>query len=142
MGCVKLDDQEEFSRLVQQKKSGQLELKRLLVEAEEERDAVREQREQLAVQQTNLQDLISASKDSRSAAARLTECHSKLGELRLKEMRYERQTRKMGSQLKQVENLLAMSEQNCVNLEERLAQATEVSVLSLMYISDPLLLLL
>ena len=126
MGCIKLADQEKYTKLVQEKQSGQIELKQLLSEAEEERDKVKEERQQLAVQQTNLQDLISATKDGRGTLARMTECHSKLSELRLKEMRHKRQIRKLESQLHQVESLLATSELSCTELEERLAQATEV----------------
>ena len=129
VGCVKLVDQEKYTRLVQEKQSSQLELKWLLTKAEEEREKVKEERQQLVVQQTNLHDLISATKDGRGALARMTECHSKLSELRLKEMRYERRTRKLESQLQQVESLLAASELSCAELEERLAQATEVQEL-------------
>lgn len=126
VGCIKLADQEKYTKLVQEKQSSQLKLKQLLAEAEEERNKVMDERQQLAVQQSNLHDLISATKDGRGTLARMTECHSKLSELRLKEMRHERRIRKLESQLHQVESLLATSELSCTELEEKLAQATEV----------------
>ena len=102
------------------------ELQRLLAEAEEEREKVAEEHQRLIVQQANLQELVSAVKDNKGAVAKMAEWHSKLGELRLKEMRQGRLVTRMEGRLRQVEGLLANSEQNCAQLEEKLAQATKV----------------
>ena len=110
---------------------GQQELQRLLSEAEEEREKVGEEHQSLMVQQANLQELVSAVRDNRGSVTKMAEWHSKLGELRLREMRQGRLVMRMEGRLKQLEGLLATSEQNCAQLEEKLAQATKVKEVQL-----------
>lgn len=88
---------------------------------------------ELGVQQKNLEELIvslreaSSDKGTTSAPARLTEWHSKLGELRLVELRVTRANQRLRERVTQLEGLVGSSEQAFTKLEHQLVAVTKVS---------------
>ena len=58
---------------------------------------------QLELQHSNLQELMASLKDSKSTAAKLTEWHAKLGEMRLQEMKLSRALERERGRVKHLE---------------------------------------
>ena len=92
---------------------------------------------ELEVQKSNLEELIAAIRDSSqdhtqkdpqscSAAARLTEWHAKLGELRLVELRVTRTNQQLQERVKHLEDLVTESERSFSKLEHELVSVTKV----------------
>lgn len=84
---------------------------------------------ELEVQQINLEELIATLRDSSagSATARLTEWHSKLGELRLVERRLIRSNQQLHEKVRHLEELVSSSERAFTKLEQELVTVTKVS---------------
>ena len=64
---------------------------------------------QLELQHSNLQELMASLKDSKSTAAKLTEWHAKLGEMRLQEMKLSRALERERGRVKHLEGLVGTS---------------------------------
>ena len=86
---------------------------------------------ELEAQQVNLEELITTLQSStpESAAARLTEWHSKLGELRLVELRLTRTNQQLSEQVKHLEDVVSTSERAFNKLEQELVSVTKVCVI-------------
>ena len=63
---------------------------------------------------------------SASAAARLTEWHAKLGDLRLVELRLTRTNQQLSERVKHLEDLVSASEKAFTKLEQNLVTMTKV----------------
>ena len=81
---------------------------------------------QLELQHSNLQELMASLKDSKSTAAKLTEWHAKLGEMRLQEMKLGRALERERGRVKHLEGLVGTSEKAFTKLEQDLVQVTKV----------------
>ena len=84
------------------------------------------------MQKKNLEELLSSlqalTSDPQlaSATARMVEWHSKLGELRLAEMRLTRANQRQRERLAQLEGLVGSGEKEFSKLEQRLIALTKV----------------
>lgn len=91
---------------------------------------------ELGVQKKNLEELISSlqsvSSDphSSSASAKMVEWHSKLGELRLVEMRVTRANQRLRERVTQLEALVGSGEKEFGKLEQQLLAITKVDCTS------------
>ena len=76
----------------------------------------------------NLEELIATLRNSSlgSASVRLTEWHSKLGELRLVELRLTRSNQQLNEKVKHLEDVVATSEKAFTKLEQELVSVTKV----------------
>lgn len=83
---------------------------------------------ELEVQQINLEELIATLRNSTpgSVSARLTEWHSKLGELRLVELRLTRSNQQLNEKIKHLEDVVNSSERAFTKLEQELVAVTKV----------------
>ena len=86
---------------------------------------------ELEAQQLNLEELVASLRDSNpgSAAARLTEWHAKLGNLRLVELRLTRTNQQLTERVAHLEGVVSASEKAFTKLEQDLVTVTKVSVL-------------
>ena len=83
----------------------------------------------LKVQQANLEELVVSLRQSspdNTAPATITEWQSKLGDLRLVELRLTRANQKLHDKVKQLESLIACNETSLAKLEEKLVAVTKV----------------
>lgn len=78
----------------------------------------------------NLEELLVTLRDSTpgSGAARLTEWHAKLGELRLVELRLNRTNQQLTERVKHLEGVVDASEKAFTKLEQQLVAVTKVCV--------------
>lgn len=88
---------------------------------------------ELEAQQLNLEELVSSLHDSSpgSAAARLTEWHAKLGNLRLVELRLTRTNQQLNERVMHLEGVVSASEKAFIKLEQDLVTVTRVSTSTL-----------
>jgi len=90
------------------------------------------------MQQKNLEELLSSLQDlssnpqMASASARMVEWHSKLGELRLVEMRLTRANQRQRERVAQLEALVGGGEKEFSRLEQRLIALTKVCTIFLL----------
>ena len=91
---------------------------------------------ELEAQQVNLEELLSTLRDSTpgSSAARLTEWHAKLGELRLVELRLNRANQQLSERVKHLEEAVSTTEQSCAKLEQDLVTLTKVCAIHNTYV--------
>ena len=82
---------------------------------------------ELGLQQSNLEELISALRDSSPdhTPTRLTEWHAKLGELRLIELRTTRANQKLTDKVQHLEGVVRASEISLSKLEQDLVSVTK-----------------
>ena len=93
----------------------------------------------MEVQRFNLEELIATLQDSNpgSTTAHLTEWHSKLGEMRLVELKLTRCNEQLQEEVKHLENVVSASEKAFSKLEQELVTVTKVfyAILSLSLLS-------
>ena len=80
----------------------------------------------METQHGNLQELMASLRDTKSAAAKLTEWHAKLGEMRLQEMKLNRAVERERERVRHLEGLVERSEKAFAKLEQDLVQVTKV----------------
>ena len=86
------------------------------------------------MQKKNLEELVAALQDlssnpnSASASTRMIEWHSKLGELRLVEMRVTRANQRLRERTAQLEGLVGSGEEAFTKLEQQLMVVTKVRI--------------
>jgi centrosomal protein CEP290 len=124
-GATLLADQVKFLLLLTQVKKDKEETEREKEKAQDDREKVELKLNELEIQQSNLKELMTSLKGTNELSSQATEWHSRLGEMKVKELRYCQTIKKLERQLKQCQESLASCEDNITQFEHKLIQATQ-----------------
>ncbi|XP_071826754.1 centrosomal protein of 290 kDa-like isoform X2 [Apostichopus japonicus] len=116
-GTAPLADLEKFSKVMMQLKQDKEKMEKEMKVIKHEREEVNTQLLELEVKHQGLQELIQTLKDSRGAA-KVSEWHAKMQEVRLQDLRLNRQISRLQQQFKYQENMISTHEQTINNLEK------------------------
>ncbi|KAJ8031477.1 hypothetical protein HOLleu_24675 [Holothuria leucospilota] len=116
-GTAPLADLEKFSKVMMQLKQDKEKMEMEMRVVKHEREQVSNQLLELEVKHQGLQELIQTLKDSRGAA-KVAEWHAKMQEVRLQDLRLNRQISRLQQEMKYQENLNSSHEQTISNLEK------------------------
>uniref|UniRef100_A0A8D2LT60 Centrosomal protein 290 n=1 Tax=Varanus komodoensis TaxID=61221 RepID=A0A8D2LT60_VARKO len=120
-GALPLAQQEKFSKTMIQLQNDKLKTMDAVQHAEEEHRNAENRALELELKLKGLEELISTLKDTRGAQ-KVTEWHMKIEELRLQELRLNRELAKKEEKIKYLNNILSEYEQTINNLEEEIVQ--------------------
>ena len=116
-GALPLMKQEKFANTMQSLHEDKAKLERELTAARNEREAADDKLEEIKLERNNLQELIVTLKD-RKGAAKVTEWHSKINEIRLQDLKLNRTIDRLNEQVKYFDNIIKSHDRTISDLEE------------------------
>ncbi|NWX46555.1 CE290 protein, partial [Steatornis caripensis] len=120
-GALPLAQQEKFSKTMIQLQNDKLKILEEVQRAQEERRNAENRALEMELKLKNLEELISALKDTRGAQ-KVIEWHMKMEELHLQELKLSRELVKQKEEMKYLRNIISEYECTINNLEEELVQ--------------------
>ncbi|XP_025905533.1 centrosomal protein of 290 kDa isoform X3 [Nothoprocta perdicaria] len=120
-GALPLAQQEKFSRTMIQLQNDKLKILEEVQHAQQERRNAENRALEMELKLKGLEELISALKDTRGAQ-KVIEWHMKMEELRLQELKLNRELVKQKEEMKYLNNIISEYECTISNLEEEIVQ--------------------
>ncbi|NWU51426.1 CE290 protein, partial [Dromas ardeola] len=120
-GALPLAQQEKFSKTMIQLQNDKLKILEEVQHAQQERRNAENRALEMELKLKSLEELISALKDTRGAQ-KVIEWHMKMEELRLQELKLNRELVKQKEELKYLGNIISEYERTINNLEEEIVQ--------------------
>ncbi|XP_067998901.1 centrosomal protein of 290 kDa isoform X8 [Melanerpes formicivorus] len=120
-GALPLAQQEKFSKTMIQLQNDKLKVLEEVQQAQEERRNAENRALELELKLKGLEELVSALKDTRGAQ-KVIEWHMKMEELRLQELKLNREVVKQKEEVKYLHNIISEYESTITNLEEEIVQ--------------------
>ncbi|XP_060135674.1 centrosomal protein of 290 kDa isoform X3 [Zootoca vivipara] len=123
-GALPLAQQEKFSKTMIQLQNDKLKTMDEVQLAQQERRNAENRALELEMKLKGLEELIATLKDTRGAQ-KVIEWHMKIEELRLQELKLNRELAKKGEEIKYLNNILSEYERTINNLEEEIVQQSK-----------------
>jgi len=120
-GALPLMKQEKFAETMRSLHDDKRTLERELKKAKNDREAAEDRLAELKLQHDGLQELMATLKDGKGAA-KVTEWHAKMGELRLQDLKLNRAVTRRQEELKYLENVVKVHERSISDLEDENVQ--------------------
>ncbi|KFP54531.1 Centrosomal protein of 290 kDa, partial [Cathartes aura] len=120
-GALPLAQQEKFSKTMIQLQNDKLKILEEVQHAQQERRNAENRALEMELKLKNLEELISALKDTRGAQ-KVIEWHMKMEELHLQELKLNRELVKQKEEVKYLHNIISEYERTINNLEEEIVQ--------------------
>ncbi|NXB58608.1 CE290 protein, partial [Struthidea cinerea] len=120
-GALPLAQQEKFSKTMMQLQNDKLKILEEVQHAQQERRNAENRALELELKLKNLEELVSALKDTRGAQ-KVIEWHMKMEELHLQELKLSRELVKQKEEVKYLRNVISEYECTISNLEEEIVQ--------------------
>ncbi|NXH37365.1 CE290 protein, partial [Myiagra hebetior] len=120
-GALPLAQQEKFSKTMIQLQNDKLKILEEVQHAQQERRNAENRALELGLKLKNLEELVSALKDTRGAQ-KVIEWHMKMEELHLQELKLSRELVKQKEEVKYLRNIISEYECTISNLEEEIVQ--------------------
>ncbi|KFO83587.1 Centrosomal protein of 290 kDa, partial [Buceros rhinoceros silvestris] len=120
-GALPLAQQEKFSKTMIQLKNDKMKILEEVQHAKQERRNAENRALEMELKLKSLEELISALKDTRGAQ-KVIEWHMKMEELRLQELKLNRELVKQKEEMKYLQNIISEYECTISNLEEEIVQ--------------------
>ena len=126
-GALPLMKQEKFADTMRSLQEDKVKLEKELSRARTDREMAEDKLAELGLQHASLQELIVTLKDNRGAA-KVTEWHTKMGEMRLQDLKLNRAVDRLQAQTRYLEGIIKGHDRTISDLEEenvRLAKEQE-----------------
>ncbi|XP_067415947.1 centrosomal protein of 290 kDa [Emydura macquarii macquarii] len=123
-GALPLAQQEKFSKTMIQLQNDKLKIMEEVQHAQEERRNIENRAMQMELKVKGLEELIGTLKDTRGAQ-KVIEWHMKMEELRLQELKLNRELVKQKEEIKYLNNIISEYEHTISNLEEEIVQQSK-----------------
>ncbi|XP_053112327.1 centrosomal protein of 290 kDa isoform X2 [Hemicordylus capensis] len=123
-GALPLDQQEKFSKTMIQLQNDKLKTMDDIQRAQQERRNAENRALEVEMKLKGLEELIATLKDTRGAQ-KVIEWHMKIEELRLQELKLNRELAKQKEEIKYLNNILSEYDRTISNLEEELVQQSQ-----------------
>nr|XP_042715782.1 centrosomal protein of 290 kDa isoform X5 [Chrysemys picta bellii] len=123
-GALPLAQQEKFSKTMIQLQNDKLKIMEEVQRAQEERRNIENRAMEMELKVKGLEELIGTLKDTRGAQ-KVIEWHMKMEELRLQELKLNRELVKQKEEMKYLNNIISEYERTISNLEEEIVQQSK-----------------
>uniref|UniRef100_A0A674I1L4 Centrosomal protein 290 n=1 Tax=Terrapene triunguis TaxID=2587831 RepID=A0A674I1L4_9SAUR len=123
-GALPLAQQEKFSKTMIQLQNDKLKIMEEVQRAQEERRNIENRAMEMELKVKGLEELIGTLKDTRGAQ-KVIEWHMKMEELRLQELKLNRESVKQKEEMKYLNNIISEYERTISNLEEEIVQQSK-----------------
>ncbi|XP_034628266.1 centrosomal protein of 290 kDa isoform X2 [Trachemys scripta elegans] len=123
-GALPLAQQEKFSKTMIQLQNDKLKIMEEVQRAQEERRNIENRAMEMELKVKGLEELIGTLKDTRGAQ-KVIEWHMKMEELRLQELKLNRELVKQKEEIKYLNNIISEYERTISNLEEEIVQQSK-----------------
>lgn len=120
-GALPLMKQEKFAETMRSLHEDKHKLEGELKKARTDREAAEDKLSELQLQHDGLQELMCTLKDGKGAA-KVTEWHAKMGEIRLQDLKLNRAITRLQEELKHLENMTKVQERTISDLEDENVQ--------------------
>lgn len=120
-GALPLMKQEKFAETMRSLHEDKHKLEGELKKARTDREAAEDKLAELKLQHDGLQELMCTLKDGKGAA-KVTEWHAKMGEIRLQDLKLNRAITRLQEELKHLENMTKVQERTISDLEDENVQ--------------------
>ncbi|RMX41053.1 hypothetical protein pdam_00003250 [Pocillopora damicornis] len=120
-GALPLMKQEKFAETMRSLHEDKHKLEGELKKARTDREAAEDKLSELQLQHDGLQELMGTLKDGKGAA-KVTEWHAKMGEIRLQDLKLNRAITRLQEELKHLENMTKVQERTISDLEDENVQ--------------------
>ncbi|KAM7435378.1 hypothetical protein ABFA07_014699 [Porites harrisoni] len=116
-GALPLMKQEKFADTMRSLQEDKRKLEGELRKAKTDREAAEDKLAELKLQHEGLQELMATLKDGKGAA-KVTEWHAKMGEIRLQDLKLNRAITRLQKEMKYLENIVKVHERTISDLED------------------------
>ncbi|PFX18289.1 Centrosomal protein of 290 kDa [Stylophora pistillata] len=123
-GALPLMKQEKFAETMRSLHEDKHKLEGELKKARTDREAAEDKLAELQLQHDGLQELMATLKDGKGAA-KVTEWHAKMGEIRLQDLKLNRAITRLQEELKHLENMTKVQERTISDLEDENVQLSK-----------------
>lgn len=123
-GALPLIKQEKFAETMRMLHEDKSTLQKELRKAKSDRELAEDKLVELKLQHDGLQELMATLKDGKGAA-KVTEWHAKMGEIRLQDLKLNRTISRLQEELKYLQNIVKMHERTISDLEDENVQMSK-----------------
>ncbi|XP_029457510.1 centrosomal protein of 290 kDa [Rhinatrema bivittatum] len=123
-GALPLAQQEKFSKTMIQLQNDKLKIMQDMQRAQQERQDIENRALEVELKLKGLEELIATLKDARGAQ-KVTEWHKRMEELRLQDLKLNRELVKGKEEIKYLNNIISEHERTIIGLEEEIVQQSK-----------------